>query len=70
MHLCVLIHSLLHVLQQVVIGSAFPLIDVDDAVQIGKVSVQIHALSITATHEPILNLSRLSGKQDVMIIHV
>lgn len=68
MHLSVFIHSLLHVLQQVVIGATLPLVDVDDAVQIGEVTVQIHTLSITATHKPILDLSRLSRKQEIMII--
>lgn len=38
-YLCVFIHSLLHVLQQVVVGSTLSLIDVDDAVQIWEVAI-------------------------------
>lgn len=59
-YLGVFIHSLLHVLQQVVVGSALPLVDVDDAVQVGEVAVQIHPLSVTAADEPVLDLPGLS----------
>lgn len=60
-YLGVFIHSLLHVLQQVVVGSTLPLVDVDDAVQVGEVAVQIHPLRVTATDEPVLDLPGLSG---------
>ena len=63
MHLGVFVHSLLHVLQQVVVGSALPLVDINDAVQIGEVPVQVHALGVAAAHEPVLDLSGLSRKQ-------
>lgn len=66
-YLGVFVHSLLHVLQQVVVGSSLPLVDVDYAVQIGEVTVQIHPLSVTAAHKPVLDLSRLSRKQEMMI---
>lgn len=42
-----------------VVGPALPLIDVDDAVQIREVAVQIHALSVAPSHKPVLDLSRL-----------
>lgn len=61
-HLGILVHGFLHVLQQVVVGSALSLVDVDDAVQVGEVAVQVHPLSVAAAHEPILYLSGLSGK--------
>lgn len=60
-YLGVFIHSLLHVLQQVVVGSALPLVDVDDAVQVGEVAVQIHPLRVTAADEPVLDLPGLRG---------
>lgn len=50
-----------------VVGSSLPLVDVDDAVQIGEVAVQIHALCITAAHKPILDLAGLSRKQEMMV---
>ena len=62
-YLGVFIHSLLHVLQQVVVGSPLPLVDVDDAVQVGEVTVQIHPLCVTAAHKPVLDLSGLSRKK-------
>ncbi|TNN89646.1 hypothetical protein EYF80_000249 [Liparis tanakae] len=46
---------------QVVVGSALPLVHVDDAVQIGEVAVQIHPLCVAAADEPVLDLSRLNG---------
>lgn len=61
-HLGILVHGFLHVLQQVVVGSALLLVDVDDAVQVGEVAVQVHPLSVAAAYEPILYLSGLSGK--------
>lgn len=61
-HLGILVHGFLHVLQQVVVGSALSLVDVDDAVQVGEVAVQVHPLSVAAAYEPVLYLSRLSGK--------
>lgn len=45
-----------------VVGSTLPLVDVDDAVQIGEVAVQIHPLCVAAAYEPVLDLSRLSRK--------
>lgn len=45
-----------------VVGSALSLVDVDDAVQVGEVAVQVHPLSVAAAYEPILYLSGLSGK--------
>ena len=68
-YLGVFFHSLLHVLQQVVVGSTLLLIDVDDAVQIGEVTVQIHTLRVTAAHKPVLNLSGLSRKQEMIFRH-
>lgn len=66
-NLGVFINSLFHVLQQVVVCSSLPLVDVDDAVQIGEVAVQIHPLCITAAYKPVLDLSWLSSKQSTMI---
>lgn len=63
-HLGIFIHGLLHVLQQVVVGSALPLLDVDDAVQVREVAVQVHSLCVTAAYKPILYLSGLSRKQE------
>lgn len=65
-HLCVFIHSLLHVLQQVVVGSTLSLIDVDDAVQIREVAIQVRSLRVTAANKPILYLPGLSRKQEMM----
>ena len=53
-HLGVLVHGLLHVLQQVVVGSALLLVDVDDAVEVREVAVQVHPLGVAAAHEPVL----------------
>ena len=58
-HLGVLVHSLLHVLQQMVVGSALPLVHVDDAVQVGEVTVQVHALGVAAAYKPVPDLSGL-----------
>lgn len=44
-----------------VVGSALPLVHVDDAVQIGEVAVQIDPLCVTAADEPVLDVSRLGG---------
>lgn len=63
LYLGVFIHSLLHILQQVVVGSTLSLVDVDDAVQIREVAIQVHSLRITAAHKPVLYLPRLSRKQ-------
>lgn len=63
-HLGIFIHGLLHVLQQVVVGPALPLVDVDDAVQVGEVAVQVHSLRVAAADKPVLDLSGLSRKQD------
>lgn len=46
------------------VGSALPLVDVDDAVQVGEVAVQVHSLRVAAAHKPILYLPGLSGKQE------
>lgn len=43
------------------------LVDVDDAVKIGEVAIQVDSLGITAAHEPILNLPRLGRKQQVNV---
>lgn len=66
LYLGVFIHSLLHVLQQVVVGSTLSLVDVDDAVQIGEVAIQVHSLCVTAAHKPILNLPRLGKEQETL----
>lgn len=68
-HLGIFIHGLLHVLQQVVVGSALPLVDVDDAIQVGEVAVQVHSLRVTAADKPILYLSGLSRKTGLMTIN-
>lgn len=52
-----------------VVGSTLPLIDVDDAVQIREVTVQIHPLRVTAADKPVLDFSRLSRKQEMMFIY-
>lgn len=62
-YLGVFIHSLLHVLQQMVVGSTLPLIDVYNAIQIWEVTVQIHTLRIAAAHKPVLDLPRLNSRQ-------
>lgn len=67
MYLCVLIHSLLHVLQQVVVGSSLLLIDVNDAVQIGEVAVQIYPLCVAAAHKPVLDLAGLNREARMTI---
>lgn len=43
------------------------LVDVDDAVQIGEVAIQVDSLGVTAAHEPILDLPGLGGKQEVNV---
>ena len=58
-HLAVLVHGLLHVLQQMVVSSALPLVDVDDAVQVREVTVQVHPLGVAAAYKPVLDLPRL-----------
>lgn len=68
-YIFVFIHGLLHVLQQVVVGSTLPLVDVDDAVQIGEVAVQIHPLRVAAANKPVLDLSRLGRKQEMVFRH-
>lgn len=50
-----------------VVGSALLLIDVDDAVQVGEVAIQVDSLSVTAAHEPVLNLPGLGREQELMV---
>lgn len=61
--LCVLIHNLLQVFQQMVIGATFFLIDVHDPIQVWEVPVQIYSLGVASTHKPILELTRLKKKK-------
>lgn len=58
LYLGVLLHGLL-VLQKVVVGSSLLLIDIDDAIQVGEVPVQVDTLCIAAAHEPVLQVPRL-----------
>lgn len=46
-----------------VVSSALSFVDVDDAVQVGEVAVQVDSLGITAPHEPVLNLPWLGSRQ-------
>lgn len=50
-----------------VVGSALLLVDVDDAVQVGEVAIQVDSLSVTAAHEPVLNLPGLGREQELMV---
>lgn len=50
-----------------VVGSAFSLIDVDDAVQVGEVAIQVDSLGVAATHEPVLNLPGLGRTRESMV---
>lgn len=50
-----------------VVGSALLLVDIDDAVQVGEVAIQVDSLSVTAAHEPVLNLPGLGREQELMV---
>lgn len=47
-----------------VVGAALPLVDVDNAVQVQEIAVQVHSLRVTAAYKPILYLSGLSRRQE------
>lgn len=47
-----------------VVGSALSLIDVDNAVQVGEVAIQVDSLGVAAAHKPVLNLP---GLQDTRV---
>lgn len=63
----IFIHGLLHVLEEMVVGSALSLIHVDDAVQVGEVAIQVDSLGVAAAYEPVLNLPGLGRTQGLMV---
>lgn len=58
-YLCILIHNFLQILQQMVVGTTFFLINIHDPVQVWEVPVQIYSLGIAATYKPVLQFTRL-----------
>lgn len=52
-----------------VVGSALSLIDVDNAVQVGEVAIQVDSLGIAAAHEPVLDLPGLCKTQELRVSH-
>lgn len=58
-YLCILIHNFLQVLQQMVVGTTFFLINIHDPIQVWEVPVQIYSLGIAATYKPVLQLTWL-----------
>lgn len=66
-YLGIFINGLLHVLEEMVVGSALSLVDVDDAVQVGEVAIQVNSLGVAAAHEPVLNLPGLGRTQELMV---
>lgn len=58
-YLCVLIHNFLQILQQMVIGATFFLVNIHDPIKVWKVPVQIYSLGIAAAYKPILQLTWL-----------
>ena len=63
LYLCVLIHNLLQIFQQMIIRAALFLININYPVQVGKVPVQIYSLGIASTHKPVLELTGLKKNQ-------
>lgn len=68
-YLRILVHNFLQILQQVVVGTAFFLINIYDPIQVWEVPVQIYSLGIAAAHEPVLQLTGLRDNRKAAIAY-